>query len=199
MIRASGPIRMLIRQDNRNHIEVVGSDNFRDRVNYEIKHGELIVNPEKSWVNPPMFNQQENYVIVTVKDLKKLKCSGAMQVELKSLFSTILDVELEGVSRLNIDEIASENLKISLEGGSWAEIDGKCERMSLDVSGTGIIEGFDLKCRNIALDMAGAGKSELYATESITGEIDGVSHVKYKGSPSVNLSKNGAVKVEKAD
>lgn len=199
MIQANGPIRMLIRQDKNNHVEVVGSDNFREHINYEIRHGELIVNPEKSWSNPSIFNQSDNYLIITVKDLKKLKCSGAMSVELKSLQSTILDVELEGVSRLNIDHIEAENLKLSMEGGTWAEIDGNCDRMSLDLSGTGMIEGYDLKCRNITLDMEGAGKSELYATEGISGEIDGVSHVKYKGSPVVNLSKSGAVKVEKVN
>ncbi len=199
IINVKGALNVKVRQDIHESITVNGSDEFKNRLKRETENGELNLWIEGNWTNNDLLNIASNEIIITTRDLKIVKSEGANKIEIKGLKTALLQVDLKGVSALNLIDITTENIKLEMEGGSKVEASGNCERLSVDLEGVSSVEAYDLECKEVNINADGAGKCNVKASERINGQINGVVKVNYKGNPVVNINKNGAAKAEKVD
>jgi phage shock protein PspC (stress-responsive transcriptional regulator) len=199
IITVKGALSVKIRQSENESIIVNGSDQFKERLKREIENGELTLKIEGNWANHELLSNSKNEIIITTRDLKRLNSEGANKIEIKGLKTTMLQIEIEGVSALNLEDVDAENIKLDMEGGSKVNANGMCEKFSIDIEGVSSVDAYDLACKEVNINADGAGKCNVTANETINGEINGVVKVNYKGNPTVNINKNGAAKAEKVD
>jgi phage shock protein PspC (stress-responsive transcriptional regulator) len=199
IVTSTGALKIHIRQSDKDQIEVKGSSEFKNNVQQEVKDGALNLSLRNDWSNNGLSLSADNIVFVTVKDLKRLEASGASQIDISGLKTTLLDLELEGVSSVNMHNVNTEITKVTLDGGGKLTASGNCEKMVIDLSGTAMVDAFEYACDVIDLDIDGAGKCNLNARRKITGSVNGVAKVNYKGGAVVQTRNSGAVKVTKVD
>lgn len=199
IITTAGAIKINIRQGDRDAVEVKGSQAFRENVRHKVKDGELTVSLENDWSGNGLSITDDNTVFVTIKDLKRIHASGAGNIQISDLETSLLDIELEGANNVRLDKVRTEITKLTIDGGGKFSATGSSEKLDINLSGTAFVDAYEFFCDEISLNLDGAGKCNLFAKREINGTLDGVTKVNYKGGALIKTQNSGAVKITKVD
>ena len=166
----SGSANLEIEQTGEESLQITVDDNLLPLFTTEVRDGTLFIGIEEgrrlSW------NGKGPRIMVTVRDLRKLKVSGAVTVK-----ATKLDVD---------------SLSISISGAGSASIAGRANDLSFTVSGAGSLDAADLQANRATVSVSGAGDVTVNASDELDVRVSGAGNIWYVGSPKLQSRISGA-------
>ena len=191
-IEVSGAFQIFLKQGAVEEVVVEADANLLPVILTVVEGTTLKIDTKK-----PVHNVTTMKVYVTVKDLKKIDVSGAVDIETTGRITVPeLSVEASGASDSKFD-IAVQKLQLGCSGASKMRFSGIATNVTMDLSGASEIYGFDMVTESYSIDISGAGNAQINVSKSLRAEISGAGSVKYKGSPSEidqNISGAGSIK-----
>jgi len=115
-------------------------------------------------------------VHVAASSVTRLVAAGAIEADLHGLAGDRFDVDLSGACRVGAR--------------------GTVDRFALQATGANDVAASALVARAVELHLSGASKAHVQATEALTVEANGASHVLYRGKPRVETSASGTSSVD---
>lgn len=108
----------------------------------------------------------------------------------------VYDIQLISLTSLSISgdmdaeviDIQTENFSLTLNGLTNVVIDGVVNKMDLYQGGQSQLNASDLVVENLVIELTGDVEADVVATESISGNISGVSELTYTGEPVVDVT-----------
>ena len=151
----------------------------------------LVLDAERRIVIKPTsdFSETSEDLLITLpKELTALQIShGAFLLDLSTKekeFSAMVHGVLSG--ELVIDD--AEQVDLMLGGANDLNIRGESRRASMKVEGATKVDAFEFKVSNLSVNLKGAATAQVYASEELSANVDGVGSVIYDGEPE-NLNK----------
>ena len=134
---------------------------------------------------------------IALKDLTGLTVSGLADVEMDTLSTTGLDVEMSGAGQFKLEQLDAESVNINLSGLVNVDISGEVTQAAIEISGAGSVNAADLRWQMADVNIPGLGGATVWVPERLTGNISGGGSVNYYGSPQVDTETSGFGQFEK--
>lgn len=163
-VAVSGHLNLKLELGPEQRVVIVGDDNIVPVIEAVVSGGKLSVSSSKSY-----RSKEDVTVKIVVPKLDGLDLSGATDAYLSKLDGPELTVNVSGAAKVLLD--------------------GKVERLVLDLSGASEIDGFGLKAKAVNVRASGAGDVKVYASESLEVMASGAVSVEVSGDPK-NVSQN---------
>jgi hypothetical protein len=192
-IDVSGAFDIILKQGLTEEVTVEADANLLPLIGTEVVGGTLRIETKK-----PVNHVTVMKVYVTVKDLKRIDVSGAVDINTDGRITVPeLSIDASGASDSKLD-IAVQKLKLDCSGASKMRFSGSATDVNMDLSGASDIFGYDLLAESYDIEISGAGNAQLNVSKRIRAEISGAGSVKYKGSPTeIDQSVSGAGSIKK--
>lgn len=138
-------------------------------------------------------------VVITAPTYKSLDIHGANSVTTDGISGDALDIRLSGASTIT-GTLDIKSLTVDQSGATEVKVQGKANKINLEVSGASHFEGLNFTLEEAQIDVNGASSVELLVKKSLIGEVSGASHLKYSGNPPLNrIEVTGASSVRNLD
>jgi len=194
-IEVSGAFNIILKQGPAEEVVVESDANLLPVIRTEVVGGTLTIETKK-----PVSHMTVMKVYITVKDLKKIDVSGAVDIHTDGRLTVPeLSIDASGASESKM-ELGVQKLKLDCSGASKMRFSGFATYVNMDLSGASDIFGFDLLAETYDIEISGAGNAQINVSKKIHAEISGAGNVKYKGSPTdVDQSVSGAGTIKRVD
>ncbi|WP_298918586.1 DUF2807 domain-containing protein [uncultured Algimonas sp.] len=94
-------------------------------------------------------------------------------------------LDITGVATGDVSGIDGGDLDVSVAGVVGdLELEGRCDRLSIELAGVGEIDAEDLVCADVDATLGGVGEMDVHATRSIEADAGGIGQVTVHGNPS---------------
>ncbi|MEI7499988.1 MAG: head GIN domain-containing protein [Bacteroidota bacterium] len=192
-IEVSGAFDIIIKQGATEEVTVEADANLLPIIRTDVVGSTLRIDTRK-----PIHHVTVMKVYVTVKDLKQIDVSGAVDIQTEGRITVPeLSIESSGASDSKLD-LAVQKLRLGSSGASKMKFSGTAVDVIMNLSGASDIFGFDLVAENYEIDISGAGNAQINVSKKLRAEISGAGNVKYKGSPAdIDQSVSGAGSIKK--
>ncbi|MCX6305770.1 MAG: DUF2807 domain-containing protein [Bacteroidetes bacterium] len=192
-IEVSGAFDIILKQGTTEEVTVESDANLLPIIRTEVVGGTLKIETKK-----PIHHVTVMKVYITVKDLKRIDVSGAVDIATDGRISVPeLNIEASGATDSKM-EIAVQRLKLDCSGASKIKFSGSATDVNMELSGASDIFGYDMLVENYDIDISGAGNAQVNVSKKLHAEISGAGSVKYKGSPTdIDQSVSGAGSIKK--
>ncbi len=192
-IEVSGAFDIILKQGATEEVTVEADANLLPIIRTEVDGSTLKIETRESIHHVTLMR-----VYITVKDLKKIDASGAVDIKTDGVITVPeLSIDASGAtdSKLNI---SVQKLVLDCSGASKIKLTGTAVDVNMDLSGASDIFAFDMPAENYDIEISGAGNAQLTVNKRIRAEISGAGSVKYKGSPTeIDQSVSGAGSIKK--
>jgi putative autotransporter adhesin-like protein len=166
----SGSANLEIEQTGEESLQLTADDNLLPLFTTEVRDGTLVIGVAEG--KRLTWSGKGPRIKVTVRELRKLKVSGAVSVK-----ATKLD---------------TDSLSISISGAGNANIAGRTDNLSITVSGAGSLDAVDLQTKRATVIVSGAGDVTVNAIEELDARASGAGTIWYVGSPRLQSGVSGA-------
>ena len=192
-IEISGAFDIVIKQGSAEEVTVETDHNILPIVRTVVEGNTLKIETKK-----PVYHTTVLKVYVTVKDLKMIDVSGAVNIKTDGLLTVPeLSIDASGASDAKMD-IAVQKLTLDCSGASKIRFTGTAVDVKMDLSGASDIFNYELLAESYDIEISGAGNAQINVSKKIHAEISGAGSVKYKGSPTeIDQSVSGAGSIKK--
>lgn len=132
--------RIVFEQSDKCTVHITGPKRLMNLVKYSVKNGELNINFGVKGININKNNKNDQLeIFVTAPTLKSVDLLGVGDfVCKKTLNFTDFSIKLEGVGRIDIDDLNCDNLEVDIAGVGKADIHVNCRNtIKGDVDGVG--------------------------------------------------------------
>ena len=96
---------------------------------------------------------------------------------------TLTALDITGIGAGEIKGIDSDHLDVEVAGISDMELEGSCGTLDVEMAGLGELRADELKCENVDVDLAGMGEISVYASESVEADAAGMGSIDVYGNP----------------
>lgn len=110
-----------------------------------------------------------------------INASGMAEFDFERVECKRFKVSLSGMTEIDTDLNADE-CDITISGMSEVDIEGRTNTLKLELSGMSEVSFDELYARNAKVNISGMSSATVYATESITGSVSGMSKLTSYGS-----------------
>jgi hypothetical protein len=169
-IVVSGSANLEIEQTGEESLELTIDDNLLPLFTTEVRDGTLFIGTAEG--KRLTWNGKGPRIKVTVRELRKLKVSGAVTVK-----ATKLD---------------TDSLTISISGAGSASIAGRSDNLSISISGAGSLDAVNLQAKRATVIVSGAGDVTVNASDELDARVSGAANIWYVGSPRLQSRVSGA-------
>jgi hypothetical protein len=190
-VQLDGLGELTITQGNTETLTIEAEDNILPRITTEVRNGTLVIGFGEDWETSVIPTKTIKFTM-TVDDLTGLIINGAANADLPSLNTDQLNLEINGVGKINIANLTSGELILKGSGGADFGLSGTVTSQKIDVDGAANIQAGDLQSQNVEITINGLGNATLWVTDSLDATINGAGTIEYYGSPTVNPSITGA-------
>jgi hypothetical protein len=140
----------------------------------------------------------ENYKIVVTTDSN---IQDFITIEVKNSLLYVDEKRTQdGINptKIIIDVYLPELENITSKGVGNIEIDsGNGSALNLTLSGVGNIDAQNFQAQNATIRHSGVGNVNIWATNTLNGNLSGVGNIFYKGNPTINVDRTGIGNVKK--
>lgn len=196
-IEVDGVFNIILSQSDKESIKVETDENILPLIITLVENGVLKI---KMKDNTSVEKMKKIDIYVTLAEISKLNTNGVGSLKCANklrLKEFELDSKGVGSTELNLN---AEKLIIHSEIVGALKLSGIVKDVIINHSGIGLISAFDLKAENLNLNSEGAGAAEVYASNELSIDVNGIGSVKYKGNPKTkNIKKEGIGKVESVE
>jgi hypothetical protein len=132
------------------------------------------------------FDFSKVTLLVTFKDLKRLRILGGIRLETRGFLDLDdLDMLLEGGAKVNL-QLKAGHVGIDNRGGVLCEISGVAESLNVRLAGAGHVNAGELKADDVTFRIEGVGTGLVYANKTLKATIKGAGKIRYRGNPDVS-------------
>jgi len=138
-----------------------------------------------------MTNFSNVKIIIVCTDLKYIKASGVSKIKSKNtLKSSELKIKAMGASKIDLD-IDVQSLSTDISGAAKIVLKGKAIQHNSEISGASNMNAKELDVEKMDVKASGVAKANVNVKTELSGELSGVSSVKYDQKPIIdNLGDN---------
>ena len=102
-------------------------------------------------------------------------------------------VSILGSGDVNLTDVNHEDLSLNISGSGNIIAIGRVKKLLANVNGSGDLMLSKLQSNNATITINGSGDAEIWASESLTGKVNGSGNITYYGDPKNVQSKvNGS-------
>lgn len=200
-IDISDAIRVEIIEDGTNKIVYPKEKKWRESLEVELNNNHLSLskNNDLSVVMDWFKQDPELKVEIHTSGLKRLEVDGASKVVYRANSATnkeYFSVSANGANQLEINDLSASKISVDLAGANSLQIGGSSNIFLLESDGASTLNAFDMKARSIHVNVAGAAVCKVYASDKITGNVDGTSKLKHRGGAKVSVKSRGVSVVD---
>lgn len=194
-VELSGIGTLIIEQGDTISLEIKAEKNLMPYLVSRVSGSTLDLGVEQ------LVNLQPTEEIVyrlTVIDLRAVETSGLGNVEIASLETSQLKLEISGSSTISIGDLQTEKLNVEVSGMGDVTVAGRAAEQRLELSGAGAYKAGELETNSTRISISGSGNATVWAEEDLNVEISGMGTVEYFGSPVIDSEISGAGKLVSA-
>ncbi len=178
-------------------VEVTADDNLLGRITTEVEASTLVIDVERGFTIVPRSGIT---VTVVLPDLTGLDVSGAGDIDAGPIEADAFTIGVSGAGSISVAELVAEELTVTLSGVGGVRIGGgEVSDQSVTLSGVGDYSAADLASATAEVRSSGVGAVEVWATDRLVASISGTGDVRYRGSPSTEVSISGLGSFEAID
>ncbi len=163
-------------------------DNLQDDVRVEVEDGRLHIGMRS------MFNYRNRHfeVDVTLPDLAAVSVSGGARAVLSGFdLDHAMDARVSGGARL-AGALDAARLSMTASGGARAELAGTAESVTVRGSGGSRTDLSSFTAASVDVSLSGGSRADVYATQVLTGGVNGGARVTYDGAPvTIDVGRSG--------
>ncbi|WP_420455350.1 head GIN domain-containing protein [Rubrivirga sp.] len=175
---------------------IEGDDNLIDRIEAEVRDGELVVAAERGVSLRP---QAPLRFTVGVDRLEGVRIAGSGRVEATRAQADALTLAIAGSGALDVSGVRADAVTVSVAGSGDVTVAGRAGRLAVEIAGSGDVDAVGLQADQAEVQIAGAGDVTLWAEKALDVEIMGAGDVRYAGSPEVTRSVMGAGEITRVE
>lgn len=192
----SGIFEIDIRQDDEYKVTVASEDNLFFKTQIRQEGNRLIVDTDKDGLTwRELFEEHRRpRLYITMPELEQLDIEGMTRIELHELDAESMMISLDGASQLS-GSVDTENLTIEVEGASNIELEGRTHNLDLKVEGLAKIDMDELLSHIAKVEIDGGGKAYINVVDELDAKLRGISEVNYKGDPDVTEDIDGIARL----
>lgn len=140
-------------------------------------------------------------VYVSHNNLQALRAEGAVRFDSEGIIKTSGEFEIRAQGASNMDfELEAEVVKVVASGASKIQLEGQCDRLEAEVSGAADLKAYQMLAKEVKANTSGAAAAKVYAAEKFSGNAEGASSIKIKGSPTdVAAESSAAASISRID
>jgi hypothetical protein len=168
-IVASGAVSVVIERSGDEGVRITAEDNLIRYLDAEVRGGVLYVGPRSGVSLAP---RREIVFHIESVEVTEIQGSGAVDVEAHVGWVPELWVTLSGASSLR------------LRGGA--------DVADVSLSGASRFDALDVETLDTRIEASGASMAWLWAERLLDARVSGASHVRYRGSPMLQVQVSGA-------
>jgi hypothetical protein len=172
-------------------LNVSGPDNLVPEISTTVSNRTLMIKTKDNLTIPTLRSNNPLVFTIVVKDLASLTVSGLGDVQVETLSTPSMAINLSGAGSILQNQITTDNLNITLSGAGGIEISGQASQATIDISGAGSVNAPDLQIQTANVTVSGLGGATLWVTEQLTGQISGAGSVSYYGNPQTSTNSSG--------
>lgn len=180
-----------IMQGDQESLNISGPDNLVSEITTTVRNGRLIIKNKENITIRPLSTENTLVFTIVVKDLTSLAVSGLGDVQIETLATPSMAIQMSGAGKVVQNQIITDNLEINLSGLGGIEISGQAPEARIELSGAGNVNAPDLQIQNARVTISGLGGATLWVTDQLTGEISGAGSVSYYGNPQTSTKSSG--------
>jgi len=192
-VQISGVGKLIITQGDTESLVIKGDQLVLSHIKSEVDDGTLYISPKDDM---QLRSKSEILYYLTVKNIKELGLSGAIELEAKSLKADELKLDISGSSRAQMG-IEVDKLKVHLCGSAKIYLEGEAKKQKVEASGSAHYDAGALQSAQAKIQAEGACRVTVAVRKKLYVKSSGVSVVSYKGNPHVKVHSSGAASVKR--
>lgn len=214
-ISITNMIEVVLLDAPKNSIRVETDERLMPYLQIVVKNGVLVLNfddqPEVERLRKRNLNLADTRVYVSARGVDTFTASGMSEFEADMpIAASTITISASGMSSIDFERVECKTFSLSISGKtevdaqlqadkcdlsvsgmSEVDLEGRTDRLSLRLSGMSEVSLDELHARTAKVSVSGMSSAEVYATESITGGVSGMSDLTTFGSANVNVSTSG--------
>ncbi|MCH4895369.1 DUF2807 domain-containing protein [Marinilabiliaceae bacterium JC040] len=191
-LRAKVQIELI--QDSEQKVRLFYSENIKDRFEIKVINSVLKLRVDNDdWLSSnPKYKLK---LVIHTPNINKIKNKGACSISSKDIFKT-KELKIYNGGALSFKmKLDIKRFFIDCSGASKFNLSGKAEYVKINCSGAAKYSAYDMIVKKMTLNSSGASSFNVNVSESLNGSVDGISVVKYKGSPDMDIDCSGLSKI----
>jgi Putative auto-transporter adhesin, head GIN domain len=186
-IEVGSAIRLDVNAGHPTSLSVTADDNILPLVRTEVVGDRL-----KIYVDAPYSSGVGVEVNASTPELNALLGTGASTISTTGIDAGKFRLELHGASTGEFSGHA-DVMDVTLTGASGAVLSGTCEQLNVACAGASHLKAADFAAEKVTAVLSGASSAQVNASEELTANASGASHLRYVGQPAkLNKHVNGA-------
>ena len=169
VIDVAGSGQLLFRQGDKESLTIKADDNVLPFITSSVDGNELHLGVRD---NVSLQTHAPLMYIVTARDLKAVRLSGAVSAKL--------------------DSLATDRLEVTLSGSGDVAASGRAKDQRVEISGSGEYDGTACPGATGDVHISGSGHVVVNVSEHLDAHISGSGDIDYLGHPSVNTHVSGS-------
>ncbi|MBR2501852.1 MAG: DUF2807 domain-containing protein [Rikenellaceae bacterium] len=215
-ISVTNVIEVVLLDAPKNSIRVEADERLMPYLQIVVKNGVLVLNfddqrGEVERLRKRNLNLADTRVYVSARGVDTFTASGMSEFEADMpIAASTITISASGMSSIDFERVECKTFSLSISGKtevdvqlqadkcdlsvsgmSEVDLEGRTDRLSLRLSGMSEVSLDELHARIAKVSVSGMSSAEVYATESITGGVSGMSDLTTFGSANVNVSTSG--------
>ena len=128
-------------------------------------------------------------LIKTEVENKKLKIFNEESIKPKKSIIFNINVEnleslyIAGAGDFKIIDIVNRKFELNVDGAGNIDISGETDFFKVTINGAGNLIAKDLIAKDVVISVSGAGRANVFASETLNAELDGIGYIGYYGDP----------------
>lgn len=188
----SGAGELTLSQADAETIAVAADDNLIEHIKVEVSEGTLYISHRET-ISP----SKPIRIRVSVKEMTGLDLAGIISAEASELQAEGLKIDISGLTKLKVKSLEAEKLVVNLSGSSEFELTGtgKVGEQVITLNGSNDYKAPKLQSETTTIALSGSNEVTVWAVDLMKVTISGNGSVQYYGSPQINQSGSGNVKL----
>ena len=190
-VKIDGFGKLIITQGDTESLKIEAEDNILPHITSQVKGSTLYLGMDNNRWQSSFFPTESITFYLTVKDLRSIDLSGAAEIQIDSLETNDLELNVSGAGNVEIKTLTAQTLDVAYSGAGKCSLGGEVNKQNVRVSGLGNYSARDLRSQAASIKLSGAGTVEIWAEESLDINVSGAGNVEYWGTPRVSQDISG--------
>ena len=181
-VEVSGPFEVTVERGGKFEVSVTSDDNLLEFIDVKNAAGKLSIGIQPGQNLRPKTGLKAK---INMPAIKAVTLDGSCNGSING-FNRLKDlkVDVHGASTI-IGDIQAENLRLRADGASQIRLTGKALECSAEAQGASQLHLGDLAAENAVVHLDGASSAVVKSSERLDYELNGASHLDYRGRPKI--------------
>jgi len=175
-LKVSTGIDVVIKQGDKESLEIHADDNLMEHIKTEIVEGTLKIYTDKS-----IRQEKSLKAYLMYKDLNMLRITSAGDVTGENTLKTEkLRIDVSSAGDLKLD-VEADEISLDISSSGDVRISGTAGYMDADLSSAGDLNAYELIVKDCEVDCSSAGDARIYATGEMDLSCSSAGSIYYRG------------------